>query len=283
MTGKLIKYEFRSGLRYIGIIWPALIVSAALLGIVLKFMGSVFPEDPQGALNILELIFELVFPLLYGAIFIAMIVITVFIVLMRFYKGLLGDEGYLMHTLPVKPWQLITSKGIVAAAVVVISIICAVLSILILVGINDISGLAYAAKEFFAVLGDEPRLILVIIEAVILMIVGVMKGVYQIYAAMSIGQLADKHRLLTSLGAYIGISVVLTMLASALFVIADLTCLDVWFTDWLMSIESAIGINDDGFILTQAGMAAVFVVLAVQVAAFHIVSERILSKKLNLI
>ena len=283
MTGKLIKYEFRSGLRYIGIIWAALIVSAILLGVVLKVMSTIFPENPQGALNILELIFELVFPLLYGAIFIAMIVITVFIVLMRFYKGLLGDEGYLMHTLPVKPWQLITSKGIVAGAVVVISIICAVISILILVGINDMNGLLSVSKDFFEVLGDEPRLILVMIEAVILMVVGVIKGIYQIYAAMSIGQLADKHRLLTSLGAYIGISVVLTMLASALFVIVDLTCLDVWFTDWLMSIEPSIGINDDGFILVQAGMAAILIVLAVQVAAFHIVSERILSKKLNLI
>ena len=117
MTGNLIKYEFRSGMRYIGIIWPALIVSAVLLGIVLKVMGSVFPEDPQGILNVLQLIFELVFPLLYGAIFIAMIVITVFIVLMRFYRGLLGDEGYLMHTLPVKPWQLITSMCIFAVDV----------------------------------------------------------------------------------------------------------------------------------------------------------------------
>ena len=283
MTGNLIKYEFRSGMRYIGIIWPALIVSAVLLGIVLKVMGSVFPEDPQGILNVLQLIFELVFPLLYGAIFIAMIVITVFIVLMRFYRGLLGDEGYLMHTLPVKPWQLITSKGIVAVAVVAVSIICAVLSIFILVGINDMAGLVYAAKEFFAVLGEEPRLILVIIEAVILMIVGIMKSVYQIYAAMSIGQLADKHRLLTSLGAYIGISVVLTMLASALFVIVDLTAMDVWFTDLLWSIEASVGMNDDGFILVQAGLGAAFVVVIVQLAAFHVITERILSKKLNLI
>ena len=135
MTGNLIKYEFRSGLRYIGIIWPALIVSAALLGLVFKVMGIVSPEDPQGIMNILQLIFDLVFPLLYAAIFIAMIVITIFIVVMRFYKGLLGDEGYLMHTLPVKPWQLITSKGIVACAVVIISIVCAVISIFILIGL----------------------------------------------------------------------------------------------------------------------------------------------------
>ena len=283
MTGKLIKYEFRSGLRYIGIIWPALIVSAVLLGIVLRVMGTVFPENPQGILNILELIFELVFPLLYGAIFIAMIVITVFIVLMRFYKGLLGDEGYLMHTLPVKPWQLITSKGIVAGAVVVISIICAVLSILILVGINDMTGLIVAAKDFFEALGEEPRLVLVIIEVLFIMVAGVLESIYQIYAAMAIGQLVDKHRLLASLGAYIGIDVVLTSLASALFVIVDFTCMDAWLRDWLTSIEASVGMNSDGFILIQAGLGIAFVVIAVQLVAFHITAERILSKKLNLL
>ena len=283
MTGNLIKYEFRSGLRYIGIIWPALIVSAALLGIVFKVMNIVSPEDPQGIMNIIQLIFDLVFPLLYAAIFIAMIVITIFIVILRFYKGLLGDEGYLMHTLPVKPWQLITSKGIVACAVVMISIICAVLSVLILVGIDDISSLVTGTKEFFAILGEEPRLILVIIEVIILAIFGTMASIYHIYAAMAIGQLTGKHRLLASLGAYIAINIALTVLATVIVVIGDRLCLDVWLSEWLWSIEASAGMNDDGFIMVQAGLGAAFVVAVVQLAAFHVITERILSKKLNLI
>ena len=283
MTGNLIKYEFRSGLRYIGIIWPALIVSAALLGIVFKVMNIVSPEDPQGIMNIIQLIFDLVFPLLYAAIFIAMIVITIFIVILRFYKGLLGDEGYLMHTLPVKPWQLITSKGIVACAVVMISIICAVLSVLILVGIDDISGLVTGTKEFFAVLGEEPRLILVIIEVIILAIFGMMASIYHIYAAMAIGQLTGKHRLLASLGAYIAINIALTVLATVIIVIGDRLCLDEWLSEWLLSIEASAGMNEDGFIMVQAGLGAAFVVAVVQLAAFHVITERILSKKLNLI
>ena len=283
MTGNLIKYEFRSGLRYIGIIWPALIVSAALLGIVFKVMNIISPEDPQGIMNIIQLIFDLVFPLLYAAIFIAMIVITIFIVILRFYKGLLGDEGYLMHTLPVKPWQLITSKGIVACAVVMISIICAVLSVLILVGIDDISGLVTGAKEFFTVLGEEPRLILVIIEVIILAIFGMMASIYHIYAAMAIGQLTGKHRLLASLGAYIAINIALTVLATVIIVVGDMTGIDVWLSEWLWSIEASVGMNDDGFILVQAGLGAAFAVVIVQLAAFHVITERILSKKLNLI
>ena len=283
MTGNLIKYEFRSGLRYIGIIWAALIASALLLGIMLKVMGSVFPTDPQGILALMEVLFNLVPPLLYGIIMVAMIVVTIIIVVMRFYKGLLGDEGYLMHTLPVKPWQLITSKGIVASAVVIISIIAIVLSIFIIAGIQDMRGFADGFKEFMGVFGEEPRLILVIIEVIVLSIFGTMASIYHIYAAMAIGQLTGKHRLLASLGAYIAINIALTVLATVIIVVGDMTGIDVWLSEWLWSIEASVGMNDDGFILVQAGLGAAFVVAVVQLAAFHVITERILSKKLNLI
>lgn len=279
MTGKLIKYEFRSGLRNIGVIWAALIAAAVLVGIILKIMGSIYPSDPQGVLVVAEVIFNIIPPLLYGAIFVAMLVITVLIVVLRFYKGLLGDEGYLMHTLPVKPWQLITAKGVVASGIVIISGIAAVISILILAAFADVRGMLDGIGLFFAEIGDEPRIILVIIEVVIIGVISVMKSVYQIYAAMSIGQLAGKYRLLTSLGAYIAISMVLTMIVAALAAITELTGLDMWIGDMLVSID----IHQNGFAALQAALGIAFVATAIQLAAFHVISERILSKKLNLI
>ncbi|MBR6799218.1 MAG: hypothetical protein IKM63_04025, partial [Firmicutes bacterium] len=63
----------------------------------------------------------------------------------------------------------------------------------------------------------------------------------------------------------------------------DRLCLDVWLSEWLWSIEASVGMNDDGFILVQAGLGAAFAVVIVQLAAFHVITERILSKKLNLI
>ena len=40
----------------------------------------------------------------YFALIVATIAMTFVIIIQRFYKNLLGDEGYLMFTLPVKPW-----------------------------------------------------------------------------------------------------------------------------------------------------------------------------------
>ena len=42
-------------------------------------------------------------------------------ILQRFYKNLLSGEGYLMHTLPVRPWQHIASKLIAAVVWTVLS------------------------------------------------------------------------------------------------------------------------------------------------------------------
>ena len=107
MTGKLIKYELRSVIRQMGVLWAAPPVMALIFMLIDKFyMQSEAFETGKSALgSTLQVISGFV----YAGVFIALIVATVLIILQRFYKGLLRDEGYLMHTLPVKPWQLITA------------------------------------------------------------------------------------------------------------------------------------------------------------------------------
>ena len=60
-------------------------------------------------------------------------------VIQRFFRGLLGDEGYLMHTLPVSPWQLIGSKLLCAVVTTLLSIVVAILSILLIMPISWIN------------------------------------------------------------------------------------------------------------------------------------------------
>lgn len=279
MTGKLIKYEFRSALRLIAIVWAALLAAAIFLGIILRTMEFVSAEAPKGVFVFVDMFFSVVPPLLYGALFIAMLVITVIVVVLRFYRGLLGDEGYLMHTLPVKPWQLITAKGVVASAVILISGFAAMLSIFMLIAIQDIGGFFRDIGEMFIWLGDNPKAILITLEIIVILVFSVMRSVYQIYTAMAIGQLAGKHRLLTSLGAYIGINMILTVLLMVLMIMADATGMDIW----IVNVFEAVDVYDRAFYIGQTALGILFALTFVQVAAFHVVTERILSKKLNLI
>ena len=276
MTGKLMKYEIKSSMKLMAVIWAALIAASLLFSLSLQVLTDIAVERPGGGISFAIGIFEFITGLMYFAVFVALIVATLVIVIMRFYKGLLGDEGYLMHTLPVKPWQLITSKGIIAALIVMISVLVAFLSILVLAGVSGLETIPEMFGALGAIWEEEPRMVLVIVEAIILLVLSVLKSVYQIYAALAIGQLANKHRILLSLGAYIGISMIMSILFLLIVAASDSVGTISWLSVFIANNDS------DPFAISQMAIGIMFVLTAVQLAAFHVVTERILSLKLNL-
>ena len=276
MTGKLMKYEIKSSMKLMAVIWAALIAASLLFSLSLHVLTDIAVERPGGGISFAIGIFEFITGLMYFAVFVALIVATLVIVIMRLYKGLLGDEGYLMHTLPVKPWQLITSKGIIAALIVMISVLVAFLSILVLAGVSGLETIPEMFGALGAIWEEEPRMVLVIVEAIILLVLSVLKSVYQIYAALAIGQLANKHRILLSLGAYIGISMIMSILFLLIVAASDSVGTISWLSVFIANNDS------DPFAISQMAIGIMFVLTAVQLAAFHVVTERILSLKLNL-
>lgn len=275
MTGKLIKYEFRSILKIMGIGWAALLSMALFAGL---FDHITFRHNDMEGFGHLTEIASAITSFLYGSLFVAIIVVTVLIILMRFYKGLLRDEGYLMHTLPVKTWQLITAKGVVAAAVSLISILAATLSVLILMAFDG--GIEYFGEfmeELLRALGQHPAYIAILLEALLLGVCWIAAMIYKAYAALSIGQLAQKHRIALSVGAWIGIGVVFLIFLSILGNLSFSSA----FSDWLEGLLEGI-VNDSPLNAIQVGMWILILVEAVQIAIFHVVSEQILRRKLNL-
>ena len=113
MLGKLIKYEFKSTSRVMWFLYGALIIVGALLGFILRIDDdsmnlSIMPfyassETSQRALQITMGALGGIYVLMIQAIFI----MTVIMIITRFNRNLLGGEGYLMHTLPVKTHSLI--------------------------------------------------------------------------------------------------------------------------------------------------------------------------------
>lgn len=121
MLGKLLKYDFRSMWKQFSVIWPAALILAFLNRFTMFGMdnpgGSAFGEW-MGVISMG----------LFGGVCFTMVILSAVFVLTRFYKGLLGDEGYLMHTLPVRSWQLVLSKLICALATTVVNGIVGILS-----------------------------------------------------------------------------------------------------------------------------------------------------------
>ena len=66
--------------------------------------------------------------LVYTGVIIGTVVVTIMTIVQRFYRNLLGREGYLMYTLPVTETQLVTSKLISSTVWSLCSILAACLS-----------------------------------------------------------------------------------------------------------------------------------------------------------
>ena len=134
MLLKLLKYDFRAMWKSFSLIWGAALALAVVnrFTITGRWSTSLVGENTSyAALFALFLVFA------------AMFVIASIFVIQRFSRGLLGDEGYLMHTLPVQSWQLVVSKLICALAVWIASGVVAVLSMLVMAPVNFLEMLQY--------------------------------------------------------------------------------------------------------------------------------------------
>lgn len=119
MLGKLIKYEYKATARTFIPIYIALLL-VAVINRVLR-IGNI------------DVAWEVSTIVLVG-LFIGLGVLTIIMIIERFNKNLLGDEGYLMFTLPVKSEQLILSKLIISIIWTIISGVVASITFLILLG-----------------------------------------------------------------------------------------------------------------------------------------------------
>ena len=102
MLKKLLKYEFKATARTYGGMYLALLAASVLFGGSVWRWNSTNSDAYSALVGLMSLV--------YTAVIIGTVVVTIMTIVQRFYRNLLGREGYLMHTLPVTETQLVTSK-----------------------------------------------------------------------------------------------------------------------------------------------------------------------------
>lgn len=271
MLGKLLKYDFRSMFKQFAFIWPAALalglINRFTLGLQVEPNTHVMVRDHAGVLSNSAGIAAL---LAFVCVMVAMFVVVLIFVVQRFYRGLLGDEGYLMHTLPVKTWELIASKLICAIVVTVISIAVAVLAVFLLVPftMEDLRDLFPGLmKTLFHLL--RPGDYLFIFEFLLLMTVGGASSYLHIYLAMALGHLASKHRVAMSVIAYVGINVAGTVLLNVLSTFRWAPFLDIRL-DEIFGTRGAIHLSFWLLIAICAAVDAVYFVCTNYVLKHHL-------------
>ncbi len=212
MLVKLMKYEIKATARTLIPLYIALLAFA----IINKFFigtGLSNKLEGFGSIPFILSIFG------YGCTMAAVFIVTFFVIIQRFYKNLLGDQGYLMNTLPVTTTTNITSKLSIAIFWNIISGFVAILSIIIMAFNPDafsnfFKELSQALSEGYARFGVQ--VYIVIIESIIAILIQLIKFVIMIYASISIGHLFSKHRILSSFAAFIILNLITTAISSAL-------------------------------------------------------------------
>lgn len=208
MLGKLIKYEMRSSFKKLGMLWLAALAMLTLNTVILNVVE--IPDGFWGAMLITLPIMMLVITC------IAVVVMSFVFIVTRFYKGLLGDEGYLMFTLPVKTRSLVLSKAISAFIVQLISgtIACVPLVITTFFHpdvVSEIIGGMFVLFEEMNMNGVVYTIILVVSA-----IVTSIELICRLYLSMSLGHLAKKHRFAWSVGAYVAINYIISAITACI-------------------------------------------------------------------
>lgn len=257
MVFKLLKYDFKSMLRVFVPLWLALLA----VSVINHFSLTATSSYADSLIWDMKAIAMLVF---FGLI-IAAGVLTAVLVIQRFYLGLLKDEGYLMFTLPVKPWQLLTSKVVSALVVCALSLGVGVLSVMIL---------GYQMEDYQRMFSGLGTTIQTYPESFIaLLVLGLayaFAAITQIYVSLALGHLANRHRIAWAVGVYIAIQTVLSWLSTAL---------GGQVQSWLLDTNSILNFQMASVNKAMWIMAGMYLVLG---GIFFLVTERILSKKLNL-
>ena len=123
MLSKLLRHEFRATGRIMLPVYALLLVSCGGCTLFGRLLGR-YPES-----TVLSVV-QTVFATLFGVTTFGMLLLTLVLMVYRFYKNLMTDEGYLMFTLPVSRSQLIWSKLLVALVWSVLSTVLAALAFL---------------------------------------------------------------------------------------------------------------------------------------------------------
>ena len=281
MLGKLLRYDFRSMGKQFSILWPAVLVVALVNKLLWALMGVVdFHRTFWWLEGSMEFFLRIMPAMLYFAVIVALIVVSLIYVLQRFYSGLLGNEGYLMHTLPVRTWQLILSKLLCATAVTLISSLVALVSIAILGADTDIFSQMLRVLKQLA----EPTMLLICLHLLVLTIFGIWGTLTQIYAACAIGQLSNKNRILLSIVAYVVINIILSTLSVfvmiALGMMEESMGLVSGWLNMLVHIFRLDQISAEGAF--HLIMAVLDVLMLAKSVIFFFITEYLLRRKLNL-
>ena len=286
MLKQLLKYEFKATKS----LYFGLYLALALLSVVL---GVSFRQEHALAHSTSFQNLEVILMVLYLSVIFAIAVLCFVSTVQRFYKNLLGREGYLMHTLPVTETQLILSKLLTSMVWVLCSglvgVVC--ITVMVAVGVFDPETFGMADwdswKRLWQMLYEEmgPEFWVAMAWTILINLARLASLILCVYAACMIAHQFKKQTMVAGIIAFIGLNVVenqidkllgmndVTLFVGVNYKLVDVSDVSGW-TPVMHYLTTAFG--------QGAGYLFCFVFTAAIAAAYFCLTRWLMKYKLNL-
>ena len=224
MLGKLLKHEFKATARTMLPMFGVVV----LLSVLANLGFAQIADSENGALDILFGLF--IFAFFLGLF--TMGVMAMVVMIQRFYKNVLGDEGYLTLTLPVNVHEIVWSKlivsfvwflatGLIAMAAVFIAVFTLTYTELGEM-FRNMPSFGEMMRMFFEETGVTPlQLTGAIAQFAAMIILSSLTGCLHFYAAMALGHSFSNNKVLLSVVFFIAISFVFSFVSSLLGIFVE--------------------------------------------------------------
>lgn len=242
MLGKLIKYEFRCSVRIFAILLPAFLAYTAIYRGIIELLVRSMGSSENGSAILAMIMGGMTF--LFIILLAGLVAFNFIYIIYRFYKNMVTDEGYLMHTLPVSPWEHVTAKLIIAALQYIATIITIVLSVLIIiVGLLDqsvIDEIKYILDSATGSIYVDGSQLLNDVLDLLSAVISVTANILVAYASIAIGQLKNNNRALWSIGAYILVNITLSIVSSSVSILLTSSMSETTSPALIMNLSTGI-------------------------------------------
>ncbi len=266
MLGKLMKYEWKAT-------WK-LLLSANLLTVVMTVLarGMVYLMDKTPYSSDFQMVDFMAIMVLftYVASMFAVFVGTAIYLIHRFYTSTYGDQGYLLHTLPVDTHHIIIAKTLVSVLWVMMNSLIIYFSVIVLFATSTeiVKSMMEGFVDVLEYMSKEKISAFVVIMTIVAYIFNLFARVLKVGACISLGQLSSNHKLMLSFAWYIGIYIVESMFQGVYFAIRSAF----QSQTYPMSYVSGFGVDWETTLI-----AGIF-----HCVIFYILTWYVMDRKLNL-
>ena len=249
MLGKLVKYDLKATARTMLPLYAAIVVLSIISGLFVygNYNNPFFTLETTAQSERILVFLFVVSGLLLLALLIAMFLLTVVCIVSRFNENLLGDEGFLMFTLPADCTMLLLSKLLSALFWLLCAFLIGGLSMwitFVLPAVFSIHiGFAKVVETLSGlgqVLFRMPDLWFLLIQLAVGGFFFVVASILTAYTALMIAQLSvfQQHRIVVAVAAFFAINWLFSFLSTVLplgsFFVTGVSISGLEATIWLL-------------------------------------------------